>query len=245
VTLNMGGMRVEAFLSKKVAAVVPAPAGAAVPIPATPAPAAPTPAPAGADGMSVVFQVKGETSWLAPHRARAIAVVDGKIDPLPAFAKSLNDGALAPPQASMVVWAWRVDGLEAAQTIADRRPGFVVLYRDVPGISPDDLAPAIVRLAPSAVATRVVAAARGRADEATRPDADWDIVKELKQDVVKCDLETTERGAVRLRPTADLAPGEYAIVIRPTAKKKLSGAAVLSEAGEGRVFSVVFDFTIK
>jgi hypothetical protein len=247
VTLNMGGMRAEAYLSKKISTLVPAPAGTATPRApaAAAAPVVPAPAPAGAEGMSVVFQAKGDTSWLAPHRARATPAADAKIDSMPAFAKSFGAAAASPSRSSMVVWVWSVDGPGAAQVIADRRPGFVVLYRDVPGISPEDLAPAIVRLAPSAADTRVAAAARGRADAATRADADWDVVKELRQDVVKSDLETTERGAVRLRPSGDLAPGEYAIVVRPAAKRKLSGATVLSEAGAGRVFSVVFDFAIK
>jgi len=247
VILNMGGMRAQAYISKKVAKLAPPPAAAPPPASAVPSAAAAEPA-ARADGMSVVINIKikgsVETGWLTPHRAHAAAVADAKVDSLPSFAKSLAAGSMAPGSA-MAVWVWTVDDPAVPRVVEDRRPAFVVLYRDVPGISPDDLAPMIVRLVPAAASARVIAVARGRADAATRAAADWDIVKELKQDVVKVEVEPAERGAVSLRPSADLPPGDYAIVVRPVVKKKLAGADVLSETREGRVFSVVFDFTIR
>jgi hypothetical protein len=35
------------------------------------------------------------------------------------------------------------------------------------------------------------------------------------------------------------------VVIRPTSKKKIAGANALSADGQGRVFSLVWDFAIK
>jgi len=250
IILDMGGMRAKAYISKKVAKPVPPVAGS-VPVPVGSVTTGPPPdeakpaAPAGGDGMSVVVQTAaGGSSWLLPHHAHVAPAADGRIDSLAALASAAAAPASAGRAASSV-WIWRVDGGSSGQVIEDRRPKFVVLYRDIPGLSPDDLAPAIVRLAVAGESSRIVAAARGRSDETTRADADWDLGKELKQDAIKVNVEPSERGAVVVSPAADLAPGEYAVVLRPASKKMLSGATVLSDAGEGRVFGVVFDFTIR
>ena len=58
-------------------------------------------------------------------------------------------------------------------------------------------------------------------------------------------VAAVDRGGVKLTPTADLAPGNYAIVIRPVSHRKLAGPEVLGNTGEGRVFSIAWDFVIK
>ena len=215
VRVPVGSIRIEAYISKKVAALASAP-----PAPSTPAAAPPPPAaPAGSvDGMSVAVDVSGASTWVTPHPA-----------------KVTRDGQQ---------WTWIVDGGEADRVFADRRPAFVVVFKDVPGVSPDDLAPVLVRLTPGA-SRRLIAAAKGSADLATRSTADWDLSKDLKQDVVRSINQLLERGAVRVRPAGDLAPGQYAIVLRPNSKRKLAGATVLSGNAEGRVLALAWDFGIK
>jgi hypothetical protein len=77
-----------------------------------------------------------------------------------------------------------------------------------------------------------------------RVDGDWDLGKELKQDVVRAEAEPDGRGGIKLRPSSALAPGEYALVLRPS-RKKLPGATVLASTAEGRLFGLVWDFTVK
>jgi len=217
VRVSVGSIRIEAYISKKVAALASAPPAA----PTSPPPAAPAaePAPAASvDGISVAVDVSGTSTWVTPHQA-----------------KVRRDGQQ---------WAWVVDGGEADRVLADRRPAFVVVFKDVPGVSPDDLMPALVRLTPSP-SGRLIGAAKGSADLASRSTADWDLSKDLKQDVVRSDSQVLERGAVRIRPAGDLSPGQYAVVLRPSSKKKLSGAAVLSSSGEGRVLGLAWDFAIR
>ena len=92
----------------------------------------------------------------------------------------------------------------------------------------------------------MIAAARGRGDLTSRRDEDWDFIgRELKQDAIRAVVEKIESGGARMRPSADLPAGEYAVVIRPTSKRKVSGASVLSPSGLGRVMTVVWDFAIK
>lgn len=246
VRLQMGSLRVDAYISKKVAKIETS-------APASPAPAAPfagAPAKAAVEshsGMSVLITVGGVTTRLAPTPARFIQIAD-RVDAIGKLAASLPAGDAPPPGASgaaAVTYVWITDGAAAAKTFEDSRPAFAVEFKEVPGLSPDDLSPALVRLTPAASGVRAIAAVRGRADSATRPDMDWDVMKDLKQDLVRADLRVAERGAVLLKPLADLAPGQYAVVIRPSARKKLSGQSVLGTTGEARVFAVLWDFAIK
>ena len=103
----------------------------------------------------------------------------------------------------------------------------------------------LVRLRSVASGGRLIATARGSADLASRETADWDLSKDLKQDVVRSESQVLERGAMRIRPASDLPAGQYAIVLRPSSKKKLAGSTVLSSNGEGRAFALVWDFAIR
>lgn len=217
VRVPVGSIRIEAYISKKVAALATAPGAPA----ATPAATTPTPAPVGVvDGMSVAVDLNGNSTWMTPHPA-----------------KVSRDGQ---------AWTWVVDGSAADRVFDNRRPSFVVVFKDVPGVSPDDLAPVLVRLTPVVSGGRLVAAARGSADLASRAAADWDLSKDLKQDVVRSESQPLERGAVKIRPAADLPAGQYAVVLRPSSsKKKLAGATVLSSSGEGHAFALAWDFAVK
>jgi hypothetical protein len=195
--------------------------------------------------MSVAVDVNGTSTWVTPHPAR-IRPAAIKLDALPALAAALPASTASPPaDRDVQAWAWVVDEAAADRVLDNRRAAFVVMFKDVPGVSPDDLAPAIVRLTAVASGGRLVAAARGSADLASRTAAEWDLSKDLKQDAVRSESQLLERGAVRIRPAADLPPGQYAVVLRPSSKKKVSSAAVLSSSGEGRPLALAWDFEIK
>jgi len=216
VRVPVGSIRIEAYISKKVAALTSAPGAPAAAV------AAPTPAATSAgvvDGMSVAVDLSGTSTWVTPHPA-----------------KVSHDGQ---------TWAWVIDGSAADRVIDDRRPSFVVMYKDLPGVSPDDLAPMLVRLTPAPSGGRLVAAARGSEDLASRAAADWDLSRDLKQDVVRSESQLLERGAVKIHPAADLPAGQYAVVLRPSSKKKLAGADVLSSSGAGHAFALAWDFAIR
>jgi len=68
----MGSVRVEAFLSKKVATLVGSPAGAAAATPAA-TPAAPV-TPTSKDGMSVAVQEAGASVWLTPGSTELVRI---------------------------------------------------------------------------------------------------------------------------------------------------------------------------
>jgi hypothetical protein len=249
VRLQLGAIRVDAYISKKVAKLEPAAAGAPGG-PTAGAAAAPKPKPdviPSRDGMTVGLMVDSNINWLQPTTARLIQIGD-KVDSIAKSAASIPAGDSLPAGASgssQVTYVWVADGASAAKITEDHRPSFYVQFKEVPGFSPDDLAPMLVRLTPAASGVRVVGAVRGRADQATRTDADWDVIKDFKQDVLRADAQLAERGVVHLVATQDLPAGQYAVVIRLATKKKLSGASVLQTSGNARLFGVVWDFAVK
>jgi hypothetical protein len=230
IQLVIGSVRAEGFISKKVSTLV----SAAATKPATTASAPAT----AVDGMSVALLSGELTSWLVPHRAQPAVWRDRQVVSIADLASMAIANEPSPVAgASAATYVWLVDGAASVRVLPDRQPVFVVRHKD-------DAAPAIVKLGRS-FNRRVVAAAHGRADERARGDADWDLLgRELRQDLVRAVVEPVDHG-VKLRPAADLEPGEYAVVIRPVSKKKVAGASALSADGEGRVFSLVWDFAIK
>jgi hypothetical protein len=248
---RLGGARVTAYLSKKVATLVRPPTNAGPPAAATPAPAAPDPAPAVVDGMSVAMQLGESSSWVVPHKVQPRAWRDRKVDNLRALGPGIDAGDElkidATTRSAPAVWIWALDGRSSDRPIDDRRPSFIAQFADVPGVSADDVSAALIRLQPSTVGgadARVVAAARGRIDQASGDAGDWDLGKDLKQEAVRVEIERLNRGGMKLRPASPLSPGEYAVVLRPS-RKKLPGSTVLSPTAEGRLFGLVWDFTVK
>jgi hypothetical protein len=246
VRVPVGSLRVEAYISKKVAKLGPPPS------PAAPmaAPTAARPADSAAaerDSMSVVLTNGTASTVLTPRSVRVMAL-PVKIDSLAKAAPVVPATGSAMGRegdASPATFVWVTGGTGADRVITDRRPVFLANFKDIPGITADDLAPVVVRLSPTASAVRLVAALKGRADEAVRTEADWDVVHDLKQDVVKADVQKVERGTMRITPSADLAPGEYAVVLRLAAKRKLAGSTLLGSEAEGKVFAVCWDFAVK
>ena len=149
--LIFGAVRTEAFVSKKVATVVTPKAGTTSPA-STSAPspvAAPAPAPVTTlEGMSVALQAGDVTAWIVPHRAQQAAWTDRKWDSIPALAAVAKPDEPAPgATAGAATYVWMIDGAHADRVLEDRRPSFVVQFKDVPGISPDELSPIVVKLA--------------------------------------------------------------------------------------------------
>jgi hypothetical protein len=188
--------------------------------------------------MSVSLQAGELTSSLVPHQAQVASWRERQIVSIADLASMAIATEAAPAAgAAGATYVWLLDGAASTRVLAERRPSFVVQAKD-------GIGPAIVRLGRS-FGRRVVAAAHGRADERLRGEAEWDLIgRELRQDLVRTVIEPIDKG-VRVRPAADLEPGEYAVVIRPVSKKKIAGANALSADGDGRVLSLVWDFAIK
>lgn len=265
VRVPVGGVRVDAYISKKVAKVTAAPSEAPAVAPAAPVPppaaVAPPPVtvpaapravpstppaqpPLVRNGISVAMTTGALGTPLAPTVLRVIEVPE-KVDSLMKAAAIVTTSSAETSPGSDMTFVWTADGVGATRAVSQRRPTFTATFRDLRGLNPDDFAPVIVRLTPATSGLRLVAALRGRPDEATRTDADWDVVHDLKQDIVRSDVQRIDRGSMRITPVGDLPPGQYAIVMRLATKRKVAGAMLLGPDGEGQAFSLCWDFEIK
>jgi hypothetical protein len=248
---RLGGARLEAFVSKKVAALVSAPAPPPVPAdgpisigpPRPPAPVLPVTT---RDGMSVSVQLANGTTDLTPEAAR-FQMIESNGETIAALAPLVpeKEGFETPAPDAEVAFVWTVAGTSAARAIDSRRPTFFVLFKEVPGVRPEDLRPVLLKLTPTPTNQRVVALVRARADQPRQTEPAWNVNKDLRQDVVKAKIEVIEPGAARVQPSADLPPGEYAIAVRYSGNRRLAGSSVLSTSGAGRVFGAAWTFSIK
>jgi hypothetical protein len=248
----VSGVRIEAWISKTVSAMVPVDARV---LPKSAA-AAPTAARVRASaqfedvarfGLGAGLVLAGETRWFAPAAARVVRLAE-RVDSAraAAIAMPVGTGRPLPESASaQMTWVWVVDERAPVLEVDVARPMFVVRFREGPGVSPEDFAPAIVQVTGTAAGPRVIAAARGRVDQADRAQVDWDLGRDLRHETVRVTLETRERGSAGIAPAVDLAPGRYAIVLRPLGNKRFAGASVLDDDEEGRVFGTVWLFEVR
>ena len=244
VRVQVGVIRGDAYISKTVAKLEAAPAAASG---AAAAAAKPKPAIPVKDGMSVGVMAGTDVTWLQPNPSRLIQIGD-KVDSIAKSGPSIPAGDALPSNATgsaSITYVWIADGASATAVVSDKRPSFYVSFKEVPGFGADDLTPMLVRLTAATSGVRAVGAIRGRADQATRTDPDWDVIKDFKQDAIKTDVQPAERGVVRLVALQDLAPGEYAVVFRPASKRKLAGADVLRSSADAKLYGVIWDFTVK
>jgi hypothetical protein len=243
----VGTVRIQGYVLKRSVALDKAPdatAGTTAPV------TSPKPTPPGSGistfGMSASVVAAGKSAALVASKARTMKVAERADSPRAAAMAMPVGAATALPAgpASMISYLWIVDVARDAKVLAGK-PAFTVQFKDAPGISPDDFAPALVSLAVTPSGSRVMSVVRGRLDQATRATGDWDVARDLRQDLVKTTIEPIERGSVRITPAADLTPGEYALVMRPTGNKKFAGTSVLSPTADGRVFGIAWIFVVR
>jgi hypothetical protein len=240
VRLAMGGIRIEAYLAKSVAKPAEGPAGAAA------GGGAGTAAPAvSKDGMSVAWQSGESSSWITPQPT-SMAIVPGRSGSLSSLAKELPAPGAEPPRGGApVMFVWMLPASAAGPDITDRRPTFVVQVDGVPGVAATRLTAELVELVPGAGGELLIGAVPGRADQAIWGDPDWDVMRTIVRSETRTSSERLAAGAIQLRPSSDLAPGSYAIVVRPATRDRMAGADVLKGQREGIVFAVAWPFRVK
>lgn len=161
---------------------------------------------------------------VAPTDAPA-AVADGALVGKPAVPKidthaanvflgSIVDGTLLRAMSVQIVssgkrQAWTIQHSGDWSVAADRRPSFVVSIGDRAPFAAAGLAPSLVKLSPPA------AGATGFVIGSTKGGKDW------KSDDVSLEMTEGAQGIWNVKPTKDLKPGDYAIIMRPSNSKSL------------------------
>lgn len=256
---GLNGAQVEAYVSNTVAVVEPVrPAASPAPEPVSPDPPdeaeeeADDEAPLSAeslvprrDGMAVALQIGVSTAWLTPEPT-TLARLSADVRSVPELVRQLLAGpGGAPPTSGPVTFAWTVESEGAGQIVHDRRPSFVAVFTEVPGVRPEDVQPFLVRLSPVGGVARAVASVRADIRRMDDREMSWDVMDDLLETEVGVARQAIERGAVRLQPSEPLEPGEYAVVMRPRDGWRISGANVLRSTAEGRLFGWAWGFSVR
>lgn len=100
--------------------------------------------------------------------------------------------------------AWTIQNAGGWSVGSDRRQALVVSIGDRAGFPPAGLAPSLVKLAPAA------AGATGFVIGSTKGGKDW------KSSDVALEMTEGASGVWNVKPTKDLKPGDYAIIMRPS-----------------------------
>ena len=159
-------------------------------------------------------------------------------------AGSIFSGVMAHRQPKMT-YVWGVAGPASANVLQSASPGFNIDFSRVVGVTPDDYAPAIVKLTPAQNTCRIIGATQGKADARSSPAADWQIYSNFLEERVNSQIQKLAPGKYKICPASELAAGEYGVVLRPVSKaKNFSGGDVARGQGDGLMFDAVWTFQI-
>ena len=144
-----------------------------------------------------------------------------------------------------VTAVWALLGT-SAQRAFTTDTAFEIEFGNIPGINPDAYRPAIVQLVPTEDNYRLVGAAKTTAGDAVRTP-NGPIIEEP----VAAQLEQIARGHYRLSLHGPMAPGEYALVLRPIVtrergrKESQDSLGELMGGGASQVLYLTWDFSIR
>jgi hypothetical protein len=144
-----------------------------------------------------------------------------------------------------VTYVWGVPGPVSSNILQSSKPSFALDFSRTLGINAEDYEPAIVKLTPAQNTCRVVGATQGKADVRSSPAADWQMYSHFLEERVASTPQKLGPGKYKIAANAELAPGEYGIVLRPVSKeKKFSGGDVARAQGDGLMFDAIWTFQI-
>ena len=144
-----------------------------------------------------------------------------------------------------VTYVWGVPNPASTNVLQTVSPSFAIDFSRMPGVSPDEYQPTIIKLTPAQNTCRIVGATEGKQDASSDPAADWQIYSHFLEERVPSHAEKLGPGKYKLAPSGELAPGEYAVVLRPAAKSKgFSGGDVARAQGDGLMFDAAWTFQI-
>jgi len=255
VTVFVGPSRVDGYVPAAV--MVPAPASAAINAPLRVESTITAVAGVSAAGVSVALDAGGKTTWVRAVATRAVPVLEeaasaGNLDQLSSSASlplitAALDGATRMPvdPSAVVTWTWLLPA-SAIAVSSSAQPVVTVIYTDLLGLSSADVTPVLVRIMPVGPAWRLIAIARGRADEPDREETDWSVARTLAE--VAGGQAEGAAGLMKIRLARALPPGDYAVILRPATSRSLAGERVFAgsalAAGEGIIFGAAWPFHV-
>jgi hypothetical protein len=144
-----------------------------------------------------------------------------------------------------VTYVWGIAGAASSNISPSTLPVFLVNVSDVPGVNPDDYAPAMLKLTPAQNSVRLLGATQGKEDARSSATADWQVYSNFLEDRVAIQTQKLASGQYKIVPTSPLLPGEYGVALRPISKsKQFSGADIMRGQGDGMIFNAAWSFQV-
>ncbi|HXW55990.1 MAG TPA: hypothetical protein VEJ67_09595 [Candidatus Cybelea sp.] len=141
---------------------------------------------------------------------------------------------------------WAIGGQKSQTVIHNNQPAFEVHCDGIPGVNADEYEPVLVKLESTSNNFRLVGATEARQDALQTSAADWGMYSSFVEERVESQATKAGSGSYKLQPSAALAAGEYAVVLRPINKdKKFSGNSVAQNTGDGLMFNSVWSFEVQ
>jgi hypothetical protein len=149
-------------------------------------------------------------------------------------------------QQSKVTYVWALNGGNAASAVSGSSPSFEVNYAGLPGVNPEEFLPVIVKLVPTPQANfRLVGATEAASSAEQSTQRNWPVYSSFVEEHIDAQVSKISSGRAQLKPAAALAPGEYAIALRPVDKShKFSGEEIEKNQAEGLLFNYAWSFSV-
>lgn len=145
-----------------------------------------------------------------------------------------------------VTYVWALPGASSGSFTPNNLPSFEVDYAGIPGVNSDAFEPQIVKLSVSQSTFRLVGATEAATSVQQSAQQEWPMYSSFIEDRIPSTVQKLASGQARVTPNAALAPGQYAVALRPTDKShKFSGEQVGKNQGEGLLFNYAWSFAVK
>jgi hypothetical protein len=164
----------------------------------------------------------------------------------PMIGGAMMAGGLFAHRKQAITDVWAVPGPKSEAVIHNAQPAFEVQYANVPGINADEYEPVLLKLEPTANNFRLVGATQAKPDALQASTADWGMYSSFVEERMPAQATKAAPGSYQLQASSALAPGEYAVALRPINKeKKFSGTSMTQNTGDGLLFNSVWSFEVQ
>ena len=137
-------------------------------------------------------------------------------------------------------YVWALPGYNSPVAMPATMPKFDLQFGEIVGLDPDSYEPVIVNLKQTKDNWRLVGATKAKMDYMGGGGNSESMLDEIR---VPAQISHLGRGHVEIAVTSALAPGEYGVVLRPSASHKHKKGQSLSGA-EQSLFYSVWDFSV-
>ncbi len=151
------------------------------------------------------------------------------------------------PKQAKVTYVWALTGGSSTASAGANPPTFEVNYAGIPGVNTDQFEPVIVKLSLTPQSNfRLVGATEAATTAEQSAQQDWPIYSSFVEDRIAAKVQKLGSGRAKVTAAAALAPGQYAIALRPIDKShKFSGEEVGKNQGEGLLFNYAWSFSVQ